>query len=104
MNDGPATPVRDLLVPSGHEGALFGSFVVDPVGYEREQGGRGTLTLPCDKRTLASLLASSFPEAGAIEVEALMYAALVLLAITFIVNVGGLIIQQATVRKFEGKK
>jgi len=53
--------------------------------------------------TLASLLASSFPEAGPIEVQALMYAALVLLLITFLVNVLGLAIQQATVRKFEGK-
>jgi phosphate transport system permease protein len=54
--------------------------------------------------TLASLLASSFPEAGTIEVQALMYAALVLLLITFIVNVVGLGVQQYTVRKFEGKK
>ena len=53
--------------------------------------------------TLASLLASSFPEAGPIEVQALMYAALVLLLITFLVNVLGLAIQQYTVRKFEGK-
>jgi len=53
--------------------------------------------------TLASLLASSFPEAGAVEVQALMYAALVLLLITFIVNVVGLGVQQYTVRKFEGK-
>jgi phosphate transport system permease protein len=54
--------------------------------------------------TLASLLASSFPEAGGVEVEALMYAALVLLLITFIVNVVGLGVQQYAVRKFEGKK
>jgi phosphate transport system permease protein len=53
--------------------------------------------------TLASLLASSFPEAGPVEVQALMYAALVLLLITFLVNVLGLAIQQYTVRKFEGK-
>jgi phosphate transport system permease protein len=53
--------------------------------------------------TLASLLASSFPEAGTIEVQALMYAAVVLLLITLIVNVVGLGIQQYTVRKFEGK-
>jgi len=53
--------------------------------------------------TLASLLASSFPEAGPIEVQALMYAALVLLLITFLVNVLGLGIQQYTMRKFEGK-
>ena len=53
--------------------------------------------------TLASLLASSFPEAGGVEVQALMYAALVLLTITLVVNVIGLAIQQYTVRKFEGK-
>ena len=61
------------------------------------------LSLFAPANTLASLLASSFPEAGAIEVQALMYAALVLLAITFLVNVGGLAIQQYTIRKFEGK-
>lgn len=54
--------------------------------------------------TLASLLASSFPEAGEVEIEALMYAALVLLLITFIVNVAGLAVQQYTMRKFEGQK
>jgi phosphate transport system permease protein len=63
-----------------------------------------SLSLFAPANTLASLLASSFPEAGAVEVQALMYAALVLLAITLIVNVIGLGIQQYTVRKFEGKK
>ncbi|MGQ7847564.1 phosphate ABC transporter permease subunit PstC [Granulosicoccus sp. 3-233] len=62
------------------------------------------LSLFAPANTLASLLASSFPEAGVVEVQALMYAALVLLAITFLVNVGGLAIQQYTVRKFEGKR
>lgn len=63
-----------------------------------------SLSLFAPANTLASLLASNFPEAGGIEVEALMYAAMVLLAITLIVNVLGLAIQQYTVRKFEGKK
>ena len=63
-----------------------------------------SLSLFAPANTLASLLASSFPEAGGIEVQALMYAALVLLAITLIVNVLGLGIQQYTIRKFEGKK
>ncbi|HCS89099.1 MAG: phosphate ABC transporter permease subunit PstC [Thiohalocapsa sp. PB-PSB1] len=63
-----------------------------------------SLSLFAPANTLASLLASSFPEAGPIEVQALMYAALVLLLITFIVNVLGLGIQQYTMRKFEGKK
>ena len=61
-----------------------------------------SLFSPAD--TLASLLASNFPEAGQIEVQALMYAALVLLAITFVVNVAGLAVQQYTIRQFEGKK
>ena len=62
------------------------------------------LSLFAPANTLASLLASSFPEAGAVEVQALMYAALVLLAITFVVNVGGLAIQRYTMRKFEGRR
>jgi phosphate transport system permease protein len=62
-----------------------------------------SLSLFAPANTLASLLASNFPEAGQAEVEALMYAAMVLLVITFIVNVVGLGIQQYTMRKFEGK-
>jgi len=46
--------------------------------------------------TLAALLANHFPEAGSVEVGALMYAALVLLAITLVVNVvGTLILERA---------
>jgi phosphate transport system permease protein len=63
-----------------------------------------SLSLFSPANTLASLLASNFPEAGQIEVRALMYAALVLLAITFVVNVAGLAIQQYTMRKFEGAR
>jgi len=63
-----------------------------------------SLSLFSPANTLASLLASNFPEAGQVEVHALMYAAMVLLAITFLVNVLGLGIQQYTLRKFEGKK
>lgn len=62
------------------------------------------LSLFAPANTLASLLASNFPEAGKIEVQALMYAAIVLLLLTFVVNVVGLGIQQYTMRKFEGKK
>ncbi|SFK59808.1 phosphate ABC transporter permease subunit PstC [Methylophaga sulfidovorans] len=63
-----------------------------------------SVSLFAPANTLASLLASTFPEAGQIEIQALMYAALVLLLITFIVNVAGLAVQQYTMRKFEGKK
>jgi len=44
--------------------------------------------------TLAALLANHFPEAGKIEVGALMYAALVLLLITLVVNIAGTAIVQ----------
>jgi phosphate transport system permease protein len=49
--------------------------------------------------TLAALLANHFAEASRVEVAALMYAALVLLAITLLVNVAGTwIIQRTSVR------
>lgn len=44
--------------------------------------------------TLAALLANHFPEADPIEVGALMYAALVLLGITLVVNIAGTLILQ----------
>ena len=59
------------------------------------------LSLFAPANTLASRLASSFPEADAIEVQALMFAALVLLAITLLVNVIGLGVQQLAMRRFE---
>jgi phosphate transport system permease protein len=47
--------------------------------------------------TLAALLANHFPEAGQVEVGALMYAAAVLLLITLVVNaLGSLIMLRAT--------
>lgn len=52
--------------------------------------------------TLASLLASNFPEAGPDEVQALMYAALVLLAISILVNVAGTWLLELTQRKARG--
>ncbi|MFD2233506.1 phosphate ABC transporter permease subunit PstC [Phaeospirillum tilakii] len=53
--------------------------------------------------TLASLLASHFPEAGEVEVGALMYAALVLLAITLLVNIAGNLLLALTQRRISGK-
>ncbi len=49
-----------------------------------------SLFSPCN--TLAALLANHFPEADTVEVGALMYAALVLLGITLVVNVVGTVI------------
>jgi len=50
---------------------------------------RISLSLFSPANTLAALLANSFPEAGPREVAVLMYAALVLLAITLTVNILG---------------
>jgi phosphate transport system permease protein len=48
-----------------------------------------SLSLFSPANTLAALLASNFPEAAQVERQALMYAALVLLAITLVVNIAG---------------
>jgi phosphate transport system permease protein len=59
---------------------------------------RITVSLFSPANTLAALLANNFPEAGAKQVSVLMFAALILLAITLVVNVmGAVIIQRASV-------
>jgi phosphate transport system permease protein len=56
-----------------------------------------SLSLFSPANTLAALLALNFPEAGPRQVQVLMYAALVLLAITLVVNViGGIIMTLAS--------
>jgi len=58
---------------------------------------RISVSLFSPANTLAALLANNFPEAGPSEVSVLMYAALVLLAITLVVNIiGSLILQKAS--------
>ena len=59
---------------------------------------RISVSLFSPANTLAALLANNFPEAGPEEVSVLMYAALVLLAITLIVNILGAFILQAAAR------
>jgi phosphate transport system permease protein len=54
--------------------------------------------------TLAALMASNFREATGMQVAALMYAALVLLAITLVVNVVGAAIVARTSRSLAGHK
>ena len=58
-----------------------------------------SLSLFSPANTLAALLALNFPEAGPKEVQVLMYAALVLLAITLIVNAIGEAIMAVSSRK-----
>ncbi len=103
--------ILKVLLPTASSGLLaalvlgFGRALGETMALAMLIGNANqiNLSLFAPANTLASLLASSFPEAGKIEIQALMYAALVLLAITFLVNVIGLAIQQATARKFEGK-
>jgi phosphate transport system permease protein len=101
-----------VMVPTA-SGGIFSAMVL---GFGRALGetmalamlignsNQISLSLFSPANTLASLLASSFPEAGRIEVQALMYAALVLLAITLIVNIVGIGILTMTQRKFAGKQ
>ncbi|MCB1063364.1 MAG: phosphate ABC transporter permease subunit PstC [Verrucomicrobiae bacterium] len=103
--------ILKVMLPSSSSGLLaalvlgFGRALGETMALAMLIGNSNqiSLSLFSPANTLASLLASNFPEAGKLEVQALMYAALVLLAITLIVNIVGLGIQQYTVRKFEGK-
>jgi phosphate transport system permease protein len=63
---------------------------------------RISVSLFSPANTLAALLANSFPEAGPKEVTVLMYAALVLLAITLFVNILGAALLNRASRGMEG--
>lgn len=97
--------ILGVTVPTASAG-IYGSIIL---GFGRALGETMALAMlvgsanviswsmfsPAD--SLAALLASHFAEAKSVEVGALMYAALVLLAITLIVNIiGALILQRAT--------
>ncbi len=94
-----------VMVPAASTG-IFGALVL---GFGRALGetmalamlignsNQMTLSLFAPANTLAALLALNFPEAGPRQVQVLMYAALVLLAITLLVNViGGTIMALAS--------
>src|ERR1700690_2347801 len=63
-----------------------------------------SISLFSPANTLAALLANSFPEAHPTEVRVLMYAALVLLGITMVVNMAGSLILQRASAGMEGGK
>lgn len=104
--------ILKVIMPTASSGILaalvlgFGRALGETMALAMLIGNSNTMqiSLFAPANTLASLLASTFPEAGEAEIQALMYAALVLLLITFLVNVLGLWIQQVTMRRFEGKK
>ncbi|WP_166367234.1 phosphate ABC transporter permease subunit PstC [Pseudomonas akapageensis] len=89
--------ILKVMVPSAATG-IFGSLVL---GLGRALGetmalamlvgnaNNISLSLFAPANTLAALLALNFPEAGPNEIEVLMYAALILMLITLVVNVIG---------------
>ena len=92
--------IMKVMLPTASSG-IFASLVL---GFGRALGETMALamlignsnqiswSLFSPANTLASLLASQFPEAGGVEVQALMYAAIVLLLISLVVNVVGTLI------------
>lgn len=102
--------IWSVMLPTA-SGGVFGSLVLGLgralgetmalamlVGNAQEYGW----SLLSPGTTLAALLANHFPEAGEIEVQALMYAALLLLAITLLVNALGTFIMFRATRNLRG--
>lgn len=102
--------ILGVLVPTAMTG-IFGSIML---GFGRALGetmalamlvGNANevhLSLFSPGTTLAALLALNFPEAHGLEAQALMYAALVLLAITLVVNVFGTAIVVRASKRMQG--
>ncbi|MGE3806739.1 MAG: phosphate ABC transporter permease subunit PstC [Gemmataceae bacterium] len=101
-----------VILPTASRG-IFGSVVL---GFGRALGETMALamlvgnssniswSLFAPGNTLAALLANKFPEASRIEIDALMYAALVLLAITLAVNIVGTWIIMRTAVDMRGSR
>ncbi len=99
-----------IFVPTAATG-IFGAIIL---GFGRALGETMALAMLAGNanviswsvfspaNTLAALLANHFPEADQVEVGALMYAALVLLAITLLVNVVGTVILQRADSQLKG--
>jgi phosphate transport system permease protein len=97
------------MIPTASSG-LFGALVL---GYGRALGetmalamlvgntNKISLSLFDPAKTLAALLALNFSEAGDLELSALMYAACVLFAITYLTNVIGTLLVG---RKIKGRR
>ncbi|MBA4016902.1 MAG: phosphate ABC transporter permease subunit PstC [Pirellula sp.] len=102
--------ILGVIVPTASTG-IFGSIVL---GFGRALGetmalamlvgnaNRLSVSLFSPGNTLAALLANHFPEAGAEERQVLMYAALVLLLITLMVNCLGAAILNKTASRLSG--
>jgi phosphate transport system permease protein len=103
--------ILGVLLPTASRGIFggvalaFGRALGETMALAMLVGNANRLTVslfsPAD--TLAALLANNFPEAGAKEVPVLMYAALVLLAITLIVNIFGAVVLERAAGKATAK-
>jgi len=103
--------ILGVLLPTASRG-IFGGMVL---GFGRALGetmalamlvgnaNRLTVSLFSPANTLAALLANTFPEASAKEIPVLMYAALILLAISLVVNIFGAFVLEKAVGKGEAK-
>jgi phosphate transport system permease protein len=103
--------ILGVLLPTASRG-IFGGIVL---AFGRALGetmalamlvgnaNRLTVSLFSPANTLAALLANNFPEAGPHEIPVLMYAALVLLAITLVVNMFGALVLERAAAKAEAK-
>ena len=101
--------ILKVMLPTASTG-IFGSLVL---GFGRALGetmalamlignsNQLSLSLFSPGNTLAALLALNFPEAGEREIPVLMYVALVLLLITFLVNMAGTAIMTLTSKQMK---
>jgi phosphate transport system permease protein len=103
--------ILGVLLPTASRG-IFGGIVL---GFGRALGetmalamlvgnaNRLTVSLFSPANTLAALLANNFPEASPKDIPVLMYAALILLAITLAVNIFGALVLERAAGKAEAK-
>ncbi len=101
--------IRRVILPAA-SASVFGALVL---GLGRALGetmalamlvgnsNQISLSLLSPANSLAATLALNFPEAGVVEAQALMYAALVLLALTLVVNITGTFIVTRGARRLE---
>jgi phosphate transport system permease protein len=102
--------ILGVILPTASSG-IFGSIVLafgralgETMALAMLAGGVNKISwsLFAPANTLAALLANNFPNAEPQHVPMLMYAALVLLAITLLVNIIGVLILRRSQLKFEG--
>ncbi len=99
-----------VIIPTAQTGILgsvllaFGRALGETMALAMLVGNANVISwsLFSPANTLAALLANNFPEAGRDQVGVLMYAALVLMGITLIVNIFGAMVLQHSSRQMRG--